>query len=370
MVNAAFPETEESEESRAGTAAHWVSDQLIHGSTAANRPKRETLVGSDAPNGVIIDDEMFDAAELYADDVAEVMRSERIFGGPNFGTEVRVRAPQVHAKNFGTLDQFIFSERAGKGDARFLYIWDFKFGYRIVEPFENWQLINYYAGLVNELQIIDDENLTVVFRVVQPRAPHRFGPVREWRVKASDLRAYVNRLFAAAADAMGRNPKAKSGKHCLYCPGRHACEAALNASLSAIEYSTSPVPLAIGNEAIGRELALLDRMINAVQLRRDGLAEVASAKIRSGERVPGYVLQDKRGRTKWRIPAEQVIALCKLSDDSIDVAKPVDTITPKQAIKKGLDADFVNGLVETPMTGTELTADNGDRVRVIFSKYP
>ena len=58
-----------------------------------------------------------------------------------------------------------------------LYVTDLKYGYEIVEPFENWQALAYAAGVAALPGMVPDK---VVITIVQPRAPHRRGPIRTW----------------------------------------------------------------------------------------------------------------------------------------------------------------------------------------------
>ena len=130
----------------------------------------------------------------------------------------------VHSLNEGTVDCFLFDRTGGD-----LYLWDYKFGYLVVEAFENWQVINYTAGIVELFNIdgIEDQNITVHLRIVQPCAHHVDGPIRTWSVKLSDLRAYFNVLKSNAAIAMSNDSVIRSGSHCVYCTARVLSDASI-----------------------------------------------------------------------------------------------------------------------------------------------
>ena len=157
------------------------------------------------------------------------MRKTSVFGGPNFGVEKRVHASQLHELSEGTIDNFIYDARN-----RNLYVNDFKHGHDTVEVFECWQLINYIAGIITLLGFngLDDQTITCYIRIVQPRAFHRDGVIREWKIKLSSLRVYFNILKANIHQALSSNATLRTGDHCKHCCARHACEPALKAATS------------------------------------------------------------------------------------------------------------------------------------------
>mgnify|MGYP006371470589 FL=1 len=54
----------------------------------------------------------------------------------------------------------------------------------------------------------------------------------------------------------------------------------------------------------------------------------------------------------------------------VKVAKPPTALTPKQAIKAGLDASVVAAMSETPRGEVTLVEDDGSRARSIFGRLP
>ena len=154
-----------------GEASHETGSELVHyAARGVNSTTAAEYVGEEASNGVLWTEEMFDCAKIYADDVAQVMRSIVVFGGPNFGNEERVYCPKVHEKSFGTTAQFLYDDRSDGGT---LYVWDYKFGHEVVEPFENWQLMNYVSGIIEDRCNItnwDPSLIKVHLRIVQPRS--------------------------------------------------------------------------------------------------------------------------------------------------------------------------------------------------------
>ena len=309
-MNARYPELGDSSQSSEGTGAHWAASEMLLG--------REVVVGQVAPNGVVIDNEMIDAAWLYCDDV-DTASGQMV-------VEQRVAIPYVHELNWGTPDCY-------KWDANSLTltVWDFKYGFGYVEVYENWQLIDYVCGITQSVSGVDDERITVDMRVVQPRSYHREGPVRKHVVKLSDLRAKFNILKNAAAAVMSPEPRAMTGKHCEYCPGRHACPELQKAALNAADIASIATPFDLPASAIGRELRYLSYARELLDARVSGLEEETLAKIRRGERVPFFTVEQSMGRLAWNCSNETVFALGHAL--GVDLRKAPEPLTPTQAKK-------------------------------------
>lgn len=357
-----YPELEESVEAREGTASHEIAAEIIQDATTntRNRHRPEDWVGITASNNVVFTEEMFEAAKLYADDVIREMRSRSIFGGPNLGIEAPIDAKRIHDLSFGTCDMFMYDRNKGE-----LLIWDYKFGFEIVEAFENWQAINYACGIIDQLEINGhvDQFTTVRIRIAQPRAFHRDGPIREWVVKASDLRGYFNILHNNAHEALGPNAVYRTGSHCKHCPGRHACPAALKAGLSLYETVTKPIPAELSPEAMGVQLALIKRARKALEYLESGFEEQVTSIIRGGAAVPGWMVEQSYGRERWAKPVEEVFALGDMLGHDLRDPKAV---TPNQARKLGIDDAVIMAYSEKPKAGVKIVPDNGNKAKHVF----
>lgn len=361
LMQQMYPETEENPEAMEGTASHEVGAKLIFAASVA-AGFIDLPVGQTASNGVIIDDEMYEGAELFSDNVAEVMRSTAIFGGSHFNIEQRVNCPTIHELSFGTPDMWIYDQKMG-----IIYIWDYKYGYVVYEVFENWQLLNYIAGILTLLELngIQTQHIKIHFRIVQPRAHHRDGPIREWVVKASDLRGYFNGLENKAHEALGANSVTRSGPHCRYCSARHACPVALKSGLRMYEIAGQPIPVELSPGALGTQLTIVRRAIKQLEYIESGMTEQVKGLVRSGASIPGWKLEMGLGREWWDKPIPEVIALGDAM--GIDVRKPDNVCTPKQARKKGIDDTLVSQYSGTPQTGLKLVSDNGSKTKRIFT---
>ena len=359
-----YPELEESVEAREGTASHEIAAEIIQDATTNARSRHEPSdwVGKTASNNVVFTEEMFEAAKLYADDVISEMRSRNISGGPNIGIEAPVKAKGIHDLSEGTCDMWMYDHNQNEA-----LLWDYKFGYTVVEVFENWQAINYACGIIEQLEINGhvDQFTTVRIRIAQPRAFHREGTIREWVVKASDLRRYFNILHGNAHEALGPNAVFRTGDHCKHCPGRHACPAALKAGLSLYETVTKPIPEELSARAMGIQLALIKRARKALEYLESGFEEQVTSIIRSGGQIPGWKVEQSQGRERWNKPVDEIFAMGKMLGYDLRASKP---ITPNAARKLGVDETVIMAYSTKPRTGIKIVSDDGSKAKQVFSK--
>lgn len=359
-LEAMYPETESSPEAAAGTAAHWVFQCMFEGWIPA--------VDAVAPNGVPIDAAMLEAGQMVYNDVVSTL-------GPDWKQRIvverRVNIPRVHPSvNWGTPDIRAWAQLP---DGRWiLYVWDFKYGHKIVEAFENWQMIDYVSGCLSEANVdgLAEQNIVVCMTVIQPRAYHRDGPVRRWRCKATDLRAHTNRLHASAELATGPDPKCyPEPSACRDCRGRFACEALQREAYASAATGYAAQPLELSPEALGIELRALQRAKAFIEARETGLQEQAVSLIKRGQTVAWFTMEAGEGRTKWIKPVAEVLMLGKMCGK--DFAKPVEAITPKQAAKLAPALETTIAQYSRADTGAQkLVPDDGSRARRIFSLPP
>lgn len=349
-MNKQYPQAA-SPESLEGEAAHWVAWEMFAG--------KQVSEGIIAPNGSVVTDEMIEGAEL----VCETLDS--FHDHVNWNVEQKIHIPLIHQECFGTPDVWAFNQAKG-----ILTIPDYKFGHRFVDEHENYQCIAYAAGIIDKLandmgigygQL--DQSITVNIVIIQPRCFHRTDPVRKWTCHGSFLRPYINELSNAAAKYFSNQFDAVTNSECRDCPGRHACQALQKAAYSDAEEAFTTVPLELAPEALGRELRILERAAERLDARIEGLRESALGKIREGKRVPFYKAEYGQGRQRWTLPTEQIIAIGSMLGQ--DLSKP-GVITPKQAVKKGIDENVINAYSETPKGELKLLRDDLSLERKTF----
>lgn len=353
----AFPQTDESDDSAEGTASHEVGRLMIwkalHGDIGP-----ELVPGDTAQNGVMIDEEMVEAAEVYAEDVIAEYRRRVVNAGTIYGLEIRVDCPGVHPESFGTPDFWLYDPSES-----LLIVWDYKYGHLVVDAYENWQLANYTAGLVTELADRDILN-EVEFRISQPRAFRPRNIPARWRVPIGRLEPMFGVLRERAVESMGPNGVCRTGKHCRRCNARHGCGTALTASLTLFEAASAPAPVELSVQALGLQLSVVTRAIDALTGLKTGYEEQVSALIRGGQHVPWWSMESVAGREAWTKPVAEVFALGDLLGINLRKDAP---ITPNQARKLGVDNTTL-AMYSGRNSGLKLVFDTGEKARKVFEK--
>lgn len=354
-----FPDYTRSEAADEGVASHYVGEQvLLH----AIDPYR--LIGTPCPdNGVIITDEMVDGAMVYV----EAVRAACAANPPSrelMHVEKHMYIESVHSECHGTPDLRYFIPQTNT-----LYVDDYKYGWGIVEPYENYQLIIYAIGAIEELARMYktgygnmDQNITVVLRIIQPRPFHASGSVREWRVNGAALRGYLNRLTDAAHRALADSPECHTGQHCHYCRARHACPALQQAAMLSVDYTALAQPQELSPEAMAAELRILRRAAEMIDYRLKSLETRATMHVQAGGTLPGYTLQTGHGHMAWKMPVGQVLALGDMY--GVDLRDVPKAITPAKA-KGKLPAEVIATMTERPVTGLKLV-ESGKTLARIF----
>ena len=319
----------ETQQSREGTAAHWVGAECLIAwrDAAEGCPSTSDWIGKTAENGVIIDSKMAEGASILVQDVLDVAQQHGALRA--IMIEHRVHMPQIHPENWGTLDVCIWFEGGGV-----LYVWDYKHGHRETRAEGNWQMIDYVAGLYNELKIdgLQDQLVTVRMRIVQPfcyTSPH---DVDEWAVKLSELRGYFNQLHAKAHEALSDSPTMTSGKHCRDCAAVGPCAVSRRGRYSYIDYVNEPYEMDNMNDAdLAVERGILRDGLAAARARLEAIEDELAHRVSGGSTGSGLALKTNPGRLKWTVPVEQAIAF--VGAFGVDVSVP-GALTPTQSTEK------------------------------------
>lgn len=359
----------QTEEQREGEAAHWVGQQMLlsrrDNSYGSYRINLDDYLNVAAPNGVIITEEMFDAALTYYNTVMKVAGHGLI---QQLHIEEPVAIQTIHPECWGTPDSWLYDAAA-----RTLHLWDFKYGHASVSAVDNYQLISYDVGILDTISngnaLHADLGVTCINNVVQPRCYDGQGPVRSWSVSSSDLRSYVNIMKDACERADKPGAMVHAGAHCIGCPARSVCPAILTATSMVIDYVTSPVPVNPTNEALAFELMLIEKAEKLLKYRRDAVEQETLKRIHSGQTIPGYYMEQGYTNNKWMVDDQTVIATGKLL--GVDFSKP-GVLTPAQA-KKELErrhmlSEAIDSLLGREPTAMKLARESTTRARQIFSR--
>lgn len=324
-----------------GTAGHWVAHMMGQGYIVTE--------GVKAPNAVEVDDDMLDGANLYLTDLRE-----RSAGYPVY-MEMTLLARHIHEQCGGTPDAWSWNPTT-----RTLTVWDYKYGFRFVDAFENPQLSIYVSAVLDYLHQIgaivldghSEQDITVDIVIVQPRS-FSAGVVRNWKVKAAMLRPLWNQLRSAAVAVVGANPTLRAGDHCNDCAARHACPAAQRASLVALDISARSVPHDLTAAQAGDALRRLKAAEQALKSMITGLEQQVLYSIQQGEQNPHWSLGYGNTKTVYTEDGEQQI-LALASVMGVDIAKERRAKTPLQVMSI-MDPALVKRFITTRPGGRKLT---------------
>lgn len=351
-MNARYPQSD-SPESMEGTAAHWVLSEML-----AGRIHKE---GESAPNGIIVTGEMLDGAELAYDTVRWRIPNST-YSTEHLHIEEQVAISSVHPDCFGTPDVWAFNIRNAH-----LEIIDYKYGHGFVDEYFTPQGLLYMLGILETVkaQVINPLLVTVGFTIVQPRCFYRGAPVRTHSYVVRDAADHLIKLQRAALEAYVPNPVARTNVECDHCPGRHACDALQEATYTDAEFATDRQPHDLTPQAAALELRMLERALERLGARVDGLRELTAANIRAGARVSHYSLESGRGRQQWTATPEQIITIGQMLGK--DLSKP-GVITPVQAKKIGVDESVISAYSSIIPGSLRLIPQNNTDARRVFGR--
>lgn len=340
-----FPETndiEQSESAREGTAAHFAAEYFIRERSFQGMP-------DSAPNGHAIDAEMREQAQAYAETIPSTA-----------GDGVNAFRPHLEQRSDWLATSTI--EIAVRIDAWWiaddtLHVRDYKYGWRLVDPEGNAQLL---AGAIGVLRNhFGKQSLFPPTRInmgiYQPRPYHPDGALRTWEVSLDELiaahDALVGDLSRLPSDVL------QTGEHCEHCPGAimGTCPAYLAAAGNAIDVATRGGPMEVTPAQMARELVNLERAAKVIEQRHDWLKDSAKRAIKAGQVVPGWALETALGNTAWTIDAA---ALKQLTN--VDVLQPEKLVSPAEAKRRGVSEDVIKENTKRPNIGERLVRRDPD----------
>lgn len=351
-LQALYPIDEDSPESREGTAAHFYVTEMLSG--------RTVKLGDAAPNGHPITKEMIECGEGIIDDVRATLSA----AGANAKLLIECRLNGkgiVHADNWGTADVILidFTNRR-------IHIWDYKFGHRYVDAYENWQVINYILLVLVDHGVASDQWALWSFTITiaQPRNYHPDGHLRLWTFDGAKLPGFHNRLHHAAQLAMAPDAPMNTGRYCLDCTAVHACPAAQKLAMRLVDYSLRGQPIELPPHALGLELRIIKEAIKRLEARSTGLEAEALAMTERGTDVPFWTTEYSKGRTRYRDEVTPEALKVYGEIYGLELVKLAPAMTPAQATKAGLPEDVVKSISITPSGLKKLVPfDNKDALK-------
>ncbi len=321
----ATPE-EPSEAAQEGIAAAWMADCVLRGSAAT----AAEFEGEQAPNGWPVDYAMIRHVQGYVDTVGK-------HGAVLSETELTLWGGLVK----GRTDAHCSSSPSGE-----LRVWDFKYGYRIVEPEGNPQL------LLPAIALAQPHHQLVTLAVYQPRASHPAGIYRRSVIDRAELARQEQRLLAAARATLDPKPLATSGSHCRNCPRSRPSDCpVIGMNLGAVYELLSDTRR--GGKLTAGELAaqldFLDMAGDLLKACRTGAEAEAQGRIKADEIIPGWCMAPRDGKRVVSAKPEIVAALTGLDPFEAPKLK-----TPAALEREGAHPETMKLISQTPFAGFEL----------------
>jgi hypothetical protein len=263
--------------------------------------------------------------------------------GPSLWVEERVTMECVHKDCWGTPDIYLLNTRD-----HVLDVWDYKYGHRYVDTFQNYQLMLYAMGILecNGVSVPDWRGWRITLHIAQPRSFHPEGPYRSWYLSGEALADWVPSFKQAATAATQPGAAFTTGDHCRNCPGLLHCDAALRSGMSAIDVSLLARPLELSPLGLGVLLSLLKDAEKRIKMLADAAEESVLGLLRSGSDVPLWKADYSAGRERWTQEPGEVFALGDMW--GVNLRKPPEPITPAQARKLGVDKDVIAAFSDKP----------------------
>lgn len=292
-----------------GTVAHGLAEELVSGKIddLALMTRKGQVVETDG-HEITVDDEMIEAVILYRDVIASDLAAMKKEGRPALIcklTEERVHVRSISEELWGTAD-FILYQKGNK-----IKVYDFKYGYGVVEAKENKQMACYLQGAMETFAGDVFDELEQI--IVQPRAPHADGVVRRWIVPQEWLATFLEEARAAVEETARPDAKLKSGDHCKWCPAQSGgCpeifrEAQMQTQADFTVYAPTETEIKAGNlgglpdirlmsfEKLALALGWQDAIESFFSSVKDRVREV----LESGQSVPGWKLVEGRSNRKY-----------------------------------------------------------------------
>lgn len=305
-----------------GRAAAWVADGVLRGDASC----AADFLGELSPDGWTITPDMVDHVQAYITHVS------------SFGA-VRSEASLEWYGITGRVDQHISS------DSETLRIFDLKYGFRIVEPEDNEQL------LLAAITLLKGHHRDVELTIFQPRPFHPAGPWRTWKITPADLMSWADFFRYRADDARLPNPGGRAGSYCEDCPfaGPSTCAALgieIASRFESMSVDTQPGPLPAAR--IKSELDWLKETEKMINARRKATMAEASARARRGEFIPGMMLAEKYGHRKFTVPLTMVEMMT-----GVHPYRDVE-MSPAELEREGVLTEIVNTISKPQFAGYDL----------------
>lgn len=277
-------------------------------------------------------------------------------------SEEKVDLTHIGPDMFGTVDAAIVDE-FGR-----LQVWDFKYGAGIpVDPEENTQLLYYAMGIAKKF---DYNFKDVLIGIIQPRAEHERGPVREWVLSIKELRGWEDKFRDGVEKTKDPLAAFSAGDWCRFCPAKSMCPEISTTALKQAKVDFSPIvssdvelkeprPLLSDPKQISNTL----KGIKKLEVWIEAFKEETQALMERGLKVDGFKLVKKRSIRRWIDEKETIKAFAYRHSADTFMSEPT-LLSPAQVEKRGMNKDLVAILTTNESSGFTMAPESDKRPEV------
>jgi hypothetical protein len=333
---------DQSDDVRDGLTVHWLASEYLLGRI----DDLDQWIDRKSPHAVYITDVMVDHVRWFVQGVTKDAANDK-----------RLIEHDMQAWNadrsitIGCRPDVLTDDQAQYG--RRVRIHDLKYGFRLVEPENNWTLLAHAFSYIADKTVEPDT--TFEFHVWQPRPFSPNGPHRMWFVSAVHLfalREYLFNTLATTSDVL------QTGFYCYRCPARSQCPAIRKASMSLLDVVERAIPDEMTLDDMSLMMDALTVADHTLKQYKEAIAERITDTLSRGGVVRNYVLRPYDGNLDW-IEGIDATALSLLTDKP--VTKPAPLLTPTQ-LKKAIPEPVLKALTYRKRGGLSLKRMDTDQL--------
>lgn len=263
----------------------------------------------------------------------------------------------------GTVDCGVYDAKS-----KTIYVYDFKYGRRAVNPVGNPQLAIYGKGILKMFP----EAESIVLGIIQPRVT---PSVSIWTISADDFGAWFgSHVLAGYYRAKEPNAPRHAGNHCRYCPALDSLrcpeshKAITAATCSDFDIDVSkPIKLPLMDTLTNDQVARLIDFSDLISDYCKGVKQLAHDRLMAGQKIPGWKVVQKRSNRAWIDPQRTIDTLGVVLGRKIFTEPEV--LSPAQMEKAlkaaGKDVKLVDALTQKPDAGLSIAPESDKRKEVV-----
>lgn len=320
-----------------GTAAHELAETVFK-----NTPNAHWYVGKKKFNGYDVTEEMAGHVQDYVDYV-RVIRN-RLKG--ELLIEHKFHLEHLHPDFYGTCDAVVM-QPFGE-----LHVFDFKYGFGVVEVEDNEQ-VQYYA--LGALELGDFTK--IVLHICQPRASHEDGKFRSWETTPEALLEFGKKLRAAALETQKKNAKLAAGEWCFFCPAAGVCPQLHSTAVEVARTDFMEPKLPDATMLTAAQVVKVIEHRKLIENWFDAVEAHALAELQAGKKIPGLKMVNGRSSRSWTDEAEaEKILKSKLGE----AAYQKKLLSVAQA-EKTPAKNLISGLILTQKGSIQVASEKDKR---------